>query len=36
MKRFVIILLVICLLLGCGVGYFSAKSAEESPRKTTL
>ena len=36
MKRFVIILLVICLLLGCGVGYFSAKSAEESPAETAV
>ena len=36
MKRFVIILLVICLLLGCGVGYFSAKSAEGAPAGTAV
>ena len=32
MKKFVIILLIACLALGCGLGYFAAKnSAEPSP-----
>ena len=32
MKKFVIILLVACLALGCGIGYFAAKNgAEPSP-----
>lgn len=29
MKKFVIILLAACLLLGCGIGYFSARSASQ-------
>ena len=29
MKKFVILLLVACLLLGCGVGYFAAKNAPQ-------
>ena len=25
MKKFVIVLLIACLLLGCGIGYFAAR-----------
>jgi len=29
MKKFVIILLLACLVLGCGIGYFAAKNSDE-------
>ena len=36
MKKFVILLLVACLVLGCGIGYFTARATEGAPAPAEL